>query len=204
MIQLNKTQAQAVLNRMLNNWFMVDGQRQKVTNVSIAPHTNRVMIMSNLTTNFETLERLPTLLLRYQAVDTDLAAYMQAALGTKTEPGPYHPHIAARIRQIRLRRGIKQCAVAAALGCTQQNYSILECDAKNPLLSTLLQLCAVLDVELWYLLSPMPVTDETLQNHKHFFAMGQVSSTIRQEELQKLKQALQSVAVCAPASIATT
>ena len=169
MHKLNKTEAQQILNRMVKNWFMVDGQRQKVTNVSIAPHTHRVMVMSNLATNFATLAELPQLLLRYQAVDADLAAYMQAALGTKTEPGPYHPHIAARIRQIRLRRGIKQGAVASALGCTQQNYSILECDAKNPLLSTLLQLCSVLDVELWYLLSPLPVTDETLQNHKHFF-----------------------------------
>lgn len=171
MVKLNKTQAQAILNRMVNNWFMVDGQRQKVESVSIAPHTGRVMIMSKQTTNFETLENLPKLLLRYQAVDADIAAYMRAALGIKTETGPYHPEIATRIRQIRLRRGIKQSAVAEALGCTQQNYSILECDAKNPLLSTLLDLCKVLDVELWYLLSPMPVTDETLQNHKHFFAI---------------------------------
>lgn len=169
MITLNKTQAQTLLNRMVNNWFMVDGQRQKVTNVSIAPHTHRVMVMSNLSTNFAALAELPELLLRYQAVDADLAAYMRAALGVKTEAGPYHPHIADRIRQIRIRRGIKQSAVAQALDCSQQNYSILESDAKNPQLSTLLKLCTVLDVELWYLLSPMPVTDETLQKHKSFF-----------------------------------
>ena len=34
MHKLNKTEAQQILNRMVNNWFMVDGQRQKVTNVS--------------------------------------------------------------------------------------------------------------------------------------------------------------------------
>ena len=131
MHKLNKTEAQQILNRMVKNWFVVDGQRQKVTSVSIAPHTHRVMVMSNLSTNFAALAELPQLLLRYQAVDADLAAYMRAALGVKTEAGPYHPHIAARIRQIRLRRGIKQGAVASALGCTQQNNKsimpVLDC-----------------------------------------------------------------------------
>lgn len=193
MLKLNKTNAQAILNRMVNNWFIVDGQRQKVDTARIAPTTNRVMIMSSLATNFETLENLPKLLLRYQAVDTDLADFIRASLGIKTKNNPYHPEIAARIRQIRLRRGIKQAAVASALGCSQQNYNQMECVIKSPRVSTLLQICQALDVELWYLLSPMPVTDESLHSHKRLFAPGPDNYNLTITDMVKIKQALHGV-----------
>ena len=56
---------------------------------------------------------------------------------------------AIRLRQLRLKRGLSQSAVADKLGISQQAYAKLESPVKaNPSLTTLQKLSEVLDAEL--------------------------------------------------------
>lgn len=72
--------------------------------------------------------------------------------------------IASRIRKIREVRGWKQTAVAASMNITQQAYSCLEQGANNARLETLKRFCAVMNVELAFLVAvDVPVTEETVE-----------------------------------------
>ena len=72
--------------------------------------------------------------------------------------------IASRIKKIREVRGWKQTAVAASMNVTQQAYSCLEQGASNARLDTLRRFCAVMKIELPFLVAvDVPVTEETVE-----------------------------------------
>lgn len=73
--------------------------------------------------------------------------------------------IEARIRKIRDVRGWKQTAVAHGMEVTQQSYSCLEQKADKARLETLSRFCNVVGVSLHFLLSDVPVTEETVAKY---------------------------------------
>jgi transcriptional regulator with XRE-family HTH domain len=69
-----------------------------------------------------------------------------------------------RIRQIREYRGLKQISVAHEMKVTQQAYSWLETKSGNIKLETLERFCAVLKVDLPFLMATeIPVTAENME-----------------------------------------
>lgn len=73
--------------------------------------------------------------------------------------------VAQRIRKIREVRGWKQTTIAGAMGITQQAYSCLEQESENARLRTLKRFCEQMNVTLAFLLSNVPITDETVKDY---------------------------------------
>jgi len=77
--------------------------------------------------------------------------------------------IGKRLEEIRRLRGWKQTAVADEMKITQQAYSSLVQTASNARVGTLLKFCKVFNIDICYLLSAIPITEET------FFKFGRSS-----------------------------
>lgn len=75
------------------------------------------------------------------------------------------PNIAQRIRDIRYYKGMKQQAVSLSLEVSQQSYSLLEKQANNARLSTLVRICDVFQIPLSYLVSHEPINRENILKH---------------------------------------
>ena len=72
------------------------------------------------------------------------------------------PAIAARIKQIRLYRGIKQDYAASILEMTQQSYSLIESN-QDLRLSTILNVSKMLDVNPLFIMAvDIPINDATI------------------------------------------
>ena len=93
-----------------------------------------------------------------------------------------------RIRKIREYRGLKQLSVAHEMNITQQAYSWLETKSGNIKLDTLERFCAVMKVDLPFLMAAdIPVNSENMrlfeqQKYAHMF-----------EEFKKLRNRVQVV-----------
>ncbi|OGW19085.1 MAG: hypothetical protein A2077_02915 [Nitrospirae bacterium GWC2_46_6] len=61
--------------------------------------------------------------------------------------------IGQRIRELRKKRGLTQEKAATMAGITGKHLSSIELGKENPTLNTLINLSAVLEVELWELLN---------------------------------------------------
>lgn len=71
-------------------------------------------------------------------------------------------NVGNRIRKIREIRGFKQTVVAQEMNVTQQAYSCFEKGTNNYRLETLARFCDAMKVELPFLLSEVPITEETI------------------------------------------
>ncbi len=76
--------------------------------------------------------------------------------------------ISERIRKIREYRGLKQVSVANDMHISQQAYSWLERKSGNIKMETLKKFCAVIKVDLPFLLATdIPVTEENMNTFDH-------------------------------------
>lgn len=76
--------------------------------------------------------------------------------------------ISERIRSIREYRGFKQISVASEMQISQQAYSFLERKAGNVKMETLKKFCAVMKIDLPFLLATdIPVTKENMETFDH-------------------------------------
>ena len=71
--------------------------------------------------------------------------------------------LSERIKKIREFRGLKQAAIAKEMHVTQQAYSGFETKSDNLRLETLRKLCAVLNIDMAFLIATdIPINEETV------------------------------------------
>ena len=70
-----------------------------------------------------------------------------------------------RVKKIRELRGHKQSVVASMMGVTQQGYSAIESHADSAKLETLKRFASALRVDISFLISDVPITEETLEQY---------------------------------------
>ena len=91
-----------------------------------------------------------------------------------------------RIRKIREYRGLKQLSVAHEMNITQQAYSWLETKSSNIKLETLERFCAVMKVDLTFLMAEdIPVTPENME------IFQQLNYSVIFEDYKRLRTRLQ-------------
>ena len=92
-----------------------------------------------------------------------------------------------RVKKIREYRGLKQISVAMEMNISQQAYSWLETKSDNAKLETLQRFCAVMKIDLPFLMATnIPVNEENMQMFET------VNYSLVFEEYKKLKNKIQT------------
>lgn len=93
-------------------------------------------------------------------------------------------NLSDRIRKVREVRGWKQTAVAISMNITQQAYSCLEKKGRVRL-ETLIRFCEVMEIEASFLLSNLPVNEETIEQYGNLL-YSEISERLKKAEVYQM------------------